>query len=172
VTGLADMLAMLGVRYGGASSLELTRRIMATIRDTAYRTSIEMAQEKGPFPEFDKLKYGASPFVLNLSHELQDAIAQHGIRNSHLLAVAPSGTISRLANNVSGGIGPLLSDTVSPQEQLRIASVVQSCVDGGVATTVRLPPLANSLDLELTLLQAWELGLKGCAVHPQGNANA
>lgn len=172
VTGLADMLAMLGVRYGGASSLELTRRIMATIRDTAYRTSIEMAQEKGPFPEFDKLKYGASPFVLNLSHELQDAIAQHGIRNSHLLAVAPSGTISRLANNVSGGIGPLLSDTVSPQEQLRIASVVQSCVDGGVATTVRLPPLANALDLELVLLQAWELGLKGCAVHPQGDASA
>ena len=102
------MLAMLGLRYGSAASMDLTREIMATIRDTAYQTSIEMAQEKGAFPEFDKIKYGASPFVLALSHELQDAIAQHGIRNSHLLAVAPRGAISLLANNVSSGIEPIL----------------------------------------------------------------
>jgi ribonucleoside-diphosphate reductase alpha chain len=107
VTGLADMFLMLGLRYGSPASLDLTREIMTTIRDCAYRTSIEIAQEKGPFPEFDKISYGASPFVLELSHELQDAIAQHGIRNSHLLTVAPTGSISLLANNVSSGIEPV-----------------------------------------------------------------
>ncbi len=107
VTGLADMLAMLGLRYGSQASIDLTHEIMRTIRDTAYFTSIAIAQEKGAFPEFDKIKFGASPFVLGLSHEIQDAIAQHGIRNSHLLAVAPSDSISLLANNVSGGIQPI-----------------------------------------------------------------
>lgn len=109
ITGLADMLAMLGLRYGSPASLELTHKIMGTLRDTAYRSSIEMAREKGPFPAFDKTQYGASPFVLGLSHELQDAIAQHGIRNSHLLAVAPSRATSLLANNVSSGIAPMLA---------------------------------------------------------------
>jgi ribonucleoside-diphosphate reductase alpha chain len=109
ITGLADMFAMLGLRYGAQASIDLTREIMCTIRDTAYRTSIEIAQEKGVFPEFDKTKYGASPFVLDLPHDIQDAIAQHGIRNSHLLAVAPTGSISLLANNVSTGIEPVFA---------------------------------------------------------------
>lgn len=114
ITGLADMLAMLGLRYGSPRSLELTRKIMGTIRDTAYRTSIEMAQQRGAFPAFDKTQYGASAFVQRLSHELQDAIAQHGIRNAHLLAVAPSRAISLLANNVSSGMGPMLAFTTRP----------------------------------------------------------
>ena len=109
ITGLADMFAMLGLRYGSQASRDLTHEIMRTLRDAAYRTSIEIAQEKGPFPEFDKIKYGASPFVLELSRELQDAIAQNGIRNSHLLAVAPTGSISLLANNVSSGIEPIFA---------------------------------------------------------------
>ena len=109
ITGLADMFLMLGLRYGSPSSLDLTREIMGTLRDCAYRTSVELAQEKGPFPAFDKISYGASPFILNLSHELQDAIARHGIRNSHLLALAPAGSISLLANNVSSGIEPVLA---------------------------------------------------------------
>ena len=109
VTGLADMFAMLGLRYGSQASIKLTHQIMSTIRDTAYSTSIEMAQEKGTFPEFDKVKYGASPFVLALSPDLQDAISRHGIRNSHLLAVAPTGSISLLANNVSNGIEPIFA---------------------------------------------------------------
>ncbi|WP_296490370.1 hypothetical protein [Rhodoferax sp.] len=87
----------------------VARAIMTTIRGTAYLTSIEIAREKGAFPGFDKIKYGASPFVLGLSHELQDGIAEHGIRNSHLLAVAPSGTMSLLANNVSSGIEPIFA---------------------------------------------------------------
>ena len=109
ITGLADLFAMLGLRYGSNASLELTREIMGTIRDTAYRTAIALAQEKGAFSEFDKIRYGASPFVLELSHDMQDSIAQHGIRNSHLLAVAPTGAISLLANNVSSGVEPMFA---------------------------------------------------------------
>lgn len=101
------MFAMLGLRYGSQASIDLTRELMGAVRDTAYRTSIEIAQEKGVFPEFDRVKYGASPFVLGLVHDIQEAIAQHGIRNSHLLAVAPTGAISLLANNVSSGIEPI-----------------------------------------------------------------
>jgi ribonucleoside-diphosphate reductase alpha chain len=100
---------MLGLRYGCPASVALTGEIMGVIRDTAYRTSIGLAQEKGVFPEFDKIKFGASPFVLDLSHEIQDAIAQYGIRNSHLLAVAPTGSVSLLANNTSSGLEPALA---------------------------------------------------------------
>jgi ribonucleoside-diphosphate reductase alpha chain len=109
ITGLADMFAMLGLRYGSQASVDLTHKILCTIRDVAYRTSIEIAKEKGAFPEFDKIKYAASPFVLALSRDIQDAIAQHGIRNSQLLAVAPTDSISLLANNVSNGIEPIFS---------------------------------------------------------------
>jgi len=109
ITGLADLFAMLGLRYGAPASVALTGEIMGLIRDTAYRTSVGLAQEKGAFPEFDKIRFGASPFVLDLSHEIQDAIAQHGIRNSHLLAVAPTGSVSLLANNTSSGLEPVLA---------------------------------------------------------------
>lgn len=109
VTGLADMFLMLGLRYGSPASLELARQIMVALRDTAYRTSVALAQEKGSFAGFDKIRYGASPFVLDLPHDIQDGIALHGIRNSHLLAVAPAGSISLLANNVSSGIEPVLA---------------------------------------------------------------
>lgn len=107
ITGLADMFCMLGLTYGSQASLDLTHQIMATIRDTAYQTSVALAQEKGPFPAFEKIKYGASPFVLELARDLQDAIAAHGIRNSHLLAVAPANSVSLLANNVSCGMAPI-----------------------------------------------------------------
>ena len=109
ITGLGDLFAMLGLRYGCPASVALTGEIMGLIRDTAYRTSIGLAQEKGVFPEFNKIKYGASPFVLDLPQEIQDAIAQHGIRNSHLLAVAPTASGSLLANNISSGIEPIVA---------------------------------------------------------------
>lgn len=107
VTGLADMLTMLGLRYGSAHSLTLVREIMTALRDTAYLTSMELAQEKGAFPAYDAIHFAASPTVLDLPRELQDKLAQHGLRNSHLLNVAPTHTISLLANNVSNGIAPI-----------------------------------------------------------------
>lgn len=174
VAGLADLFAMLGVSYGSQESLALTREIMSTVRDSAYRTSIAIAQEKGAFPEFDKIKYGASPFVLGLSHEIQDLIAQHGMRNSHLLVVAPTESLSLLANNVSSGMAPISSRQavdVSVEDQLYMISAVQACVDNVVSTAVRLPQYASAQEIGLIFQQAWRLGLKGCAVKPKDGTN-
>jgi ribonucleoside-diphosphate reductase alpha chain len=107
ITGLADALAMLGVRYGSDSSLDIADRIMRTISHTAYRASIALAQERGVFPEYRPTEYLAGDFILSLPHDILEAIRQYGIRNSHLTAIAPAGTISLLANNVSSGIEPI-----------------------------------------------------------------
>jgi ribonucleoside-diphosphate reductase alpha chain len=117
VTGLADSLIMLNLHYGSDEARQLAGRIMETIRDKAYAASIELAREKGPFPLFEKEPYLASPFIRTLPDLLREGIARHGIRNSHLLAIAPTGTISLLANNVSSGIEPLPS--VSYQRRIR-----------------------------------------------------
>lgn len=167
VTGLADLFAMLGVTYGSQESLALTREIMSIVRDSAYRTSIAIAQEKGAFPEFDKIKYGASPFVLGLSHEIQDLIAQHGMRNSHLLVIEPTESLSLLANNVSSGMAPISSRQavdVSVEDQLHMINAVQACVDNVVSTAVRLPQNAIPQEIGLIFQQAWRLGLKSCVV--------
>jgi ribonucleoside-diphosphate reductase alpha chain len=107
ITGLGDALAMLGLHYDSAAGCETAATAMQTIRDAAYRASIELAAEKGPFPAFDGGRYRATPFVRRLPGELRNSIKQHGIRNSHLLSVAPAGTISLLAGNVSSGVEPI-----------------------------------------------------------------
>ncbi|HEY8519149.1 MAG TPA: adenosylcobalamin-dependent ribonucleoside-diphosphate reductase [Gammaproteobacteria bacterium] len=107
VTGLADALIMLGLHYGEAPARELAARVMQTICHTAYRASIELAREKGPFPFFDRDRYLEGAFVQSLPADIRDGIARDGIRNSHLTAIAPTGTISLLANNVSSGIEPV-----------------------------------------------------------------
>jgi len=109
ITGLADALVMLGLAYGSEQSLTATADIMLLICHTAYRTSIELAQEKGCFPYFERDKYLQGPFIRALPADIQDGIAKHGIRNSHLLAIAPTGTISLLAGNVSSGLEPIFA---------------------------------------------------------------
>ncbi len=109
ITGLADMLAMLGLHYDSDAGRALAARIMRVIRDTAYSTSIELAKEKGAFPYLDRQRYLRAPFVRRLPDALKSGIADSGIRNSHLLAIAPAGTISLLANNVSSGIEPIFA---------------------------------------------------------------
>ena len=214
VTGLADMFAMLGLRYGSPSSIELTRAILRAVRDTAYRSSIDIAREKGSFPAFDKARLGASPFVLDLPRYIQDAIAQHGLRNSHLLAVAPAGSISLLANNVSPGIEPILAlegsrrvraadgqavvfpvvdhawrhyralhgaqaaqpdyfvqaSEVDADDQLALMSTAQSYMDSAISKSLYLPKVTSVQAIELDLLRAQELGLKGCAVVRDGSS--
>ena len=107
ITGLGDALAMLGLRYDSAEGREAAAAAMQTIRDAAYRTSIDLAAEKGPFPAFEADRYCAAPFVRRLPGELRTTIGRQGIRNSHLLSIAPAGTISLLAGNVSSGIEPV-----------------------------------------------------------------
>ena len=110
ITGLADALAMLGLRYDDEHACRLAGRIMRTVCLAAYRTSVELAREKGPFPCLNRDKYLGSRFVLALPRTIRKGIAEHGIRNSHLLAVAPTGSISLFANNVSNGLEPAFAE--------------------------------------------------------------
>jgi len=106
-TGLADTLIMLGLRYDQEPARQLAANIMQTICHAAYRTSIALAREKGAFPFFEREHYLQGKFVQGLPHDIQDDIARHGLRNSHLTAIAPTGTISLLANNISSSLEPV-----------------------------------------------------------------
>jgi ribonucleoside-diphosphate reductase alpha chain len=107
ITGLADALMMLGIRYGSPESLGMAARIMRSICHAAYRASIQLAEEKGSFPAFKADSYLQGRFVQSLPGDIRNAIATAGIRNSHLVAIAPTGTISLLANNISSGLEPV-----------------------------------------------------------------
>ncbi|MBE9553709.1 MAG: adenosylcobalamin-dependent ribonucleoside-diphosphate reductase [Proteobacteria bacterium] len=109
VTGLGDALIMCRVAYGSAKAVKLTETWMAAFRNAAYRASIELAKEKGPFPLFDRDKYLAGATIATLPADIRDAIAEHGIRNALVTSIAPTGTISLLADNVSSGIEPVFS---------------------------------------------------------------
>jgi len=107
LTGLADTLIMLGLHYADEAARELAAQAMQAICHTAYRTSVGLAEEKGPFPFFEREKFLQGKFIQTLPDDIQDGIARFGLRNSHLTAIAPTGTISLLANNVSSGLEPV-----------------------------------------------------------------
>ncbi|MHB1084538.1 MAG: adenosylcobalamin-dependent ribonucleoside-diphosphate reductase [Thiobacillus sp.] len=109
ITGLADALVLLGLHYDSEPARALAARVMQTLRDAAYRASIDLAREKGAFPKLEPQAFLASGFCARLPEAIRDAITAHGIRNSHLLAIAPAGTISLLANNCSSGIEPIFA---------------------------------------------------------------
>ena len=111
VTGLADALIMCGARYGGARAVELTETWMRRLQRAAYLASVNLAKEKGAFPLLDKDKYMAGETIQDLDDDVRNAIAQHGIRNALLTSVAPTGTISLFADNVSSGLEPVFSFT-------------------------------------------------------------
>jgi ribonucleoside-diphosphate reductase alpha chain len=110
-TGLGDALAMLRVRYDTDAARALAARVTEFMRDRAYLASIELARERGAFPMFNKDLYlSGGNFASRLPSEIKDRIRQHGIRNSHLLAIAPTGTISlAFADNASNGVEPPFS---------------------------------------------------------------
>jgi ribonucleoside-diphosphate reductase alpha chain len=109
ITGLADALLMLGMRYGDDSSLLAAGAMMRTVCHAAYGASVNLARERGAFAAFTTAPYLDAPFVRRLPAEIRDGIGEHGIRNSHLTAVAPAGTISLLAGGVSSGIEPVFA---------------------------------------------------------------
>jgi len=110
-TGLGNTLAMLGLRYDSEPAREMARRISAAMRDAAYEASVELARERGPFPLFNTdLFLSGGNFASRLPLRLRELIRQHGLRNSHLLSIAPTGTISlAFADNASNGIEPAFS---------------------------------------------------------------
>ena len=111
VTGLADALIMVGQRYGGARSLKTIDHWLGLLQREAYLASVDLAKEKGAFPLFDRDQYLASPTIKALDEDVQTAIAEHGIRNALVTSVAPTGTISLFADNVSSGLEPVFSFT-------------------------------------------------------------
>src|SRR5579864_5332840 len=109
ITGLADALILCGLRYGSKEAVAATETWLGLIEREAYLASAALAAEKGPFPLFDKEKYLAGETIAALDDEVKAAIARDGIRNALLTSVAPTGTISLFADNVSSGIEPVFS---------------------------------------------------------------
>ncbi len=109
ITGLADALAMLGQRYDSWTARGVAEDVVRRICHAAYEASVRLAVERGSFPRFNPESFLASRFVTRLPVGIREAIGRHGIRNSHLMAIAPAGTISLLAGNISSGIEPVFA---------------------------------------------------------------
>lgn len=108
-TGLANAGEVLGYTYGSEDFLKFQEKVSKLLANECYRASANLAAEKGAFPLFDRDKYLQSKFIQVLSPEVQQLIAEKGIRNSHLVSIAPTGTISLTADNVSSGCEPVFS---------------------------------------------------------------
>ena len=107
MTGLANAIEALGFPYGSDGFLQYENDILQRLCWDSYRASIGLAKEKGSFPLFNRDKYLQSEFVKTLPDDIQQGIHDHGIRNSHLTSIAPTGTISLCADNISSGIEPV-----------------------------------------------------------------
>ncbi len=113
VTGLADALLMVGLRYGSEEAARQTEQWLHRIARAAYLASVHLASEKGAFPLFDKDAYLASGTMQGMDEDIRAAVAEHGIRNALLTSIAPTGTISLYAGNVSSGIEPVFAYSYS-----------------------------------------------------------
>jgi ribonucleoside-diphosphate reductase alpha chain len=109
VTGLADALILCGLRYGSSAAVAASEEWLGVIEREAYLASVALAAEKGGFPVFDRDRYLEGETVAALDADVREAIARHGMRNALLTSVAPTGTISLFADNVSSGIEPVFS---------------------------------------------------------------
>lgn len=117
VTGVANTIEAMGHPYGSPGFVEKLDEILSILKEEAYRASAELARRKGPFPLFDREKYLAGKFISRLDPMTRDLIAVNGIRNSHLLSIAPTGTISFCADNVSSSIECVIGYEVDREVQ-------------------------------------------------------
>jgi len=124
VTALANALEAIRMPYGTEEFCDMERRILTVLRDEAYMASAMLAKEKGPFKLYNAEKFCSGEFFKTLPDHVQDAIREHGIRNSHLLSIAPCGTISLSADNVSSGVEPVFSF-----EALRLVNMPEGQVE-------------------------------------------
>lgn len=130
-TGMGNTLAMLCLRYDLPEGRAMAARIAECMRDAAYAVSVELAREKGAFPKFDARAYLAEgTFASRLPETLKAAIREHGIRNSHLLSIAPTGTVSlAFADNASNGIEPPFSWTYTRKKRESDGSTTEYAVE-------------------------------------------
>ncbi len=139
VTGLADALLMTGVRYGSEEAARLTSAWLGAVSRAAYRASALLAGEKGAFPLFDRAAFMARPHIAALDAETRALIAEHGVRNALLTSIAPTGTISLYAGNVSSGIEPIFAASYTRKVLLKDGSrAEEEVVDYAVALWRRL----------------------------------
>lgn len=113
VTGVGDALIMIGARYGSDQAAALLSTWMRAIQNAAYLASSQLASVRGPFPAYDAAKHLEQPAIARLDPDVQQAIADHGLRNGVITTIAPTGTISMLAGNVSSGIEPVFATEYS-----------------------------------------------------------
>ncbi len=119
--GLGSVLVMLGLRYDSAEGRAFATQVAEAMRNTSYQTSVELAKEKGTFPLFDNEQYLQGAFAKRLPDSLRQQIAQHGLRNSHLLSIAPTGTITlAFADNASNGIEPAFSWVYNRKKRMAV----------------------------------------------------
>ena len=109
ITGLANTLSLLSLRYGSPDAVKFTRKVMKTLTYECYAASSDLAKEKGSFPAYKQEEYLNGGFIARLPEDLKEKIKSQGIRNSHLISIAPTGTISFTADNISSGIEPVFA---------------------------------------------------------------
>ena len=131
VTGVANAIEAMGHPYGSEDFILQLENIMSVLRDCCYKTSTELAKEKGPFPLFD-VKLLDSGFAKTLPDNIRENIRTYGLRNSHLLSVAPTGTISLAADNISSGIEPVFSHQYTRTIQTYEGPVEEAVEDYGL----------------------------------------
>tara|TARA_R110002126_G_scaffold2779_6_gene15444 strand:+ start:3308 stop:5035 length:1728 start_codon:yes stop_codon:yes gene_type:complete len=123
ITGLANVLTLLGVKYGSPEAVRFTRKISKTLMCSTYEASALLAKEKGVFPEY-KPEYNLSKFIQRLPLDIRELIQKHGIRNSHLTSIAPTGTISFTADNISSGVEPVFSNQLDRTVQTEQGPII------------------------------------------------
>jgi len=137
VTGLADALALGGIVYGSDEAVAFTDKVMKFISVTAYQASIDLAKEKGPFPLFDATKYLATKNMRGMPKGIRSQIREHGIRNALLTSIAPTGTISLYAGNVSSGIEPIFATSYERKVLQKDGSKITEVVEDYAVTKWR-----------------------------------
>tara|TARA_R110000824_G_scaffold241589_2_gene430354 strand:+ start:8225 stop:9853 length:1629 start_codon:yes stop_codon:yes gene_type:complete len=127
ITGFANASEILGWEYGGEESVDFLDKVMSVLKNTAYMYSAELSIEKGAFPVYDARSYHDSPFIKGLDPITREVVGKYGLRNSHLISIAPAGTISLTADNVSSGIEPVFAletqRTINTEEGIEIVQV-------------------------------------------------
>lgn len=131
ITGLANAGEALGHRYGDPGFLEFEDAVLDMLRDESYLASAHLANEKGAFPLFDKELYLKGHFIQTLREDVREAISKYGIRNSHLTSIAPTGTISLCADNISSGIEPVFAYSFNRAVQEFEGTRIETVTDYG-----------------------------------------
>lgn len=147
ITGLANAVERMGYAYGSPEFIENMSIILSAIQNGAYYASVDLAKEKGAFPLFDAEKYSSGKFIQTLSSDLVEQITKHGIRNSHLLSIAPTGTISLAADNVSSGIEPVFTYEYQRTIQQFDEPIIETVQDYGYRVWGQKGKTANQVTL-------------------------